>query len=321
MVSKLYTILIVIIAGMIGSGCATGPADNELQDLTLQLNWTHEAEFAGFYVADEKGFYRDAGLNVTIKDGGIGVDEQQLLLDKQVDVAVLTFNDFKTGIGDDQPVTTVAAIFQIPPPVFFSLEDSGIETPRNFTGRRIAVKDEGWREILLNMLTNAGVDVADVEQVDVNYDEMQLLFDGDVDVWSGYLHDEITEAKLNGHDVNIIFPYEYGVGDYEGLLVLREETLTTSPETIQRFVNASVKGWQYAIENPDETAEIIGKWQPDLTAEFHQTAFSSLAPLVATGANPIGWIEQNRWMQSMGEVVPASNPGYTLEFLEAVEYR
>lgn len=102
--------------------------------------------------------------------------------------------------------------------------------------------------------------------------------------------DEPTEAQLAGYDVNLIYPGDYGVG-------------------------ASLRGWRYAIEHPVEAAEIIVKWQPDNSLEFHTLAMQALIPLVATGRVPIGTIEADRWQRVFGEVSIPEQPGYTMQFV------
>ncbi|RMF04094.1 MAG: hypothetical protein D6768_04180 [Chloroflexi bacterium] len=315
--AKFFMLIVLLLFSGLTAGCG-GVSAQPATDLTLQLNWTHEAEFAGFYMAQEKGFYEDAGLNVTINPGGLGVDEYQVLLNGKADIAVLTLNEYITGVEADDATTAFGAVFQLPPPVLFSLAESGIKSPADFAGKRLAIKDEGWRQIFHDVLKNAGVPLDAVEEVDVNFDQMQLLFDGEVDVWSGYVHDEITDARLAGYDLNLIFPYEYGVGSYEGILTAKKDFVSQSPDVIERFFRATQQGWLYAVENPDETAEILAKWQPDHDVNFHRTAINALIPLVDTGEHPIGWIDEARWRQALGSVAKEDDPKYTADFLSAI---
>ncbi len=314
---RLIRILSLLLVCCVFVACGTAARSTETDDVTLQLNWTHEAEFAGFYVAAEKGFYENEGINITINEGGIPVDEFKVLEDKQADISILTLNDVKSGLEAGSDILTIGAVFQLPPPVFFSLVGSAIRSPKEFAGKRVAIKDEGWRQIFLDMVSNAGADLDAIEQVDVGFDQIQLLYDGEVDVWSGYVHDEITEARMSGFDVHLIFPYEYGVGGYEGIIVARQDTIEQNPDLMARFLKASVEGWQYAIENPDEAAQILAKWQPENTEEFHKEALKSLIPLIDTGVHPIGWIEKDKWFQSVGRVASEEDPKYTMEFLNA----
>ncbi|GAB4424614.1 MAG: ABC transporter substrate-binding protein [Anaerolineae bacterium] len=307
-----------LLLALLLAACQTTPATSQLQPVKLVLAWTHESEFAGFYVADSQGYFGDAGLAVEIVEGGIDVDEYALLTEGQVDFAVMTLNEYKAAVAEDDSIIAVAATFQIPPPVFFAKANSGISTPQDFAGKRVAIKHEGWRGIFTEMLTNAGVDVAAVTQVDVP-DDITLFYNNEVDVWSGYVHDEVTEARLGGHDIQIIFPYEYGVGSYEGLVVTTKETIGQRPEQVKGLLEASVKGWQYAIEHPDETAAITEKWQPQYNQEFHRTAFAELIPLVDTGTAPILSIDPDRWLDSMAGVATSDDPKVDLTFISQIQ--
>lgn len=300
------------------TACQTGSDVAEKNNVKLVLAWTHESEFAGYYVADSQGFYKDAGLTMEFVEGGIDVDEYGLLAEGQVDFALMTLNEYKSSVQQDDSITAIGATFQIPPPVFFALTDSGITSPQDFAGKRVAIKHEGWRGIFTEMLQNAGVDINTVTQVDVP-DDINLLYNNDVDVWSGYVHDEVTEARLSGYDISLIFPYEYGVGSYEGIIVTKKELISQKPDLVKGFLTASVKGWQYAIEHPADTAEVVEKWQPEHDQEFHQTAFLTLIPLVDTGTAPILSVDPDRWLESMTGVATADDPKLDLTLITQVQ--
>lgn len=316
---KPKNIAFFVLFGLLLAACqtSTGAAESE-NNIKLVLAWTHESEFAGYYMADNQGFFRDAGLAVEFIEGGIDVDEYGLLVEGQADIALMTLNEYKISLEKDDSITAIGVTFQIPPPVFFSLADSGIASPQDFEGKRVAIKHEGWHGIFTEMLTNAGVDINTVEQVEVP-DDINLLYNNEVDVWSGYVHDEVTEAQLSGHEINLIYPYEYGVGSYEGIIVTTKKLISERPDMAKGFLEASVKGWQYAIEHPEETAGVVEKWQPEHDRAFHQTAFAALIPLVDTGIAPIASVDPDRWLESMGGIATAEDPKIDLTFIKQVQ--
>jgi ABC-type nitrate/sulfonate/bicarbonate transport system substrate-binding protein len=117
-----------------------------------------------------------------------------------------------------------------------------------------------------------------------------------------------------GHDVTTIFPSDYGVGGYEGLVLAGKRTIKEHPDVVRRFVQASQKGWRYAVEHPDEAAQILLKWAPDPGLEFQQQAVAAVGPLVDAPPAPIGWIEIGRWQRLMGDAYDPAHPGYTMTF-------
>ena len=294
------------------------PYAQEPDQVTLQLNWTHGIAFAGFYVAQTKGYYEEENLTVTFQEGGfpIDVDPAQSLVSGAADFATLALAQHQSSVNSDHQTRAVMTVFQIPPLVLFALSDSGIRNPQDMIGRRVAIKTPIWRERIHSVLANAGIHPAEIIEVQVEPNDMDMLYRGEVDVWTGAVQDEPVQARLDGYEVNQMFLADYGVGVYEELLVVGQDTLGRNPDLVGRFVRASRRGWQYAVEHPDDAAEIITQWQPDPGLEFHQIGMRALVPLINTGHVPIGWIDAQRWQIALGEDYDPEQPGYTMEFVE-----
>ena len=301
----------LLVAGPLLSGCDGNAAPAKV---SLQLNWLHEAEFAGYYVAQAKGFYEDQGLDVTILEGGPGKPAKDGVLNGEVTFAVTSFAEQRDLVTSGAPSVAVMSAFQIPPLVIFSLETSGIGDPRDLAGKKVGVTTEYWRKVLRQTLEAAGADPTSVIEVKVEVNDLEKLYDGTVDAWLGYVQDEPIRAKVAGHPVVNMFPADFGIGGYEGLVIAAQSTLDSSPQMVEAFVAASVQGWRYAIEHPDEAAEILTDWAPDTTPAFQKLAVRAVAPLVDTPQVPIGWIDAGRWRQMMGEVYTPDQPGYTMQF-------
>lgn len=308
------TILVVL---ALASGCGlSGP---DLEPVTIQLNWYHEAEFVGYYMALEQGFYEEEGLAVDILEGGPGIQARLAVLDGSAEFAVSSFAEQRQLLDEGKPVIAVGSVFQIPPLVMFSLKSSGIREPADMVGKRIGIKNEYWREIARETLANAGISPDEVIEVDVETEAKTLLYDGEVDVWMGYVHDEPIEAEVTGHPVTNVYPANYGVGGYEGLLLTNEATAEERAELVEGFVRASYRGWHYAVEHPAEAAAIMTRWQPENTLEFQEMAVRALVPLVDVPQAGIGWIDADRWQRLMEDSYRAERPGFTMQFLREVE--
>jgi len=306
-------LVLLALALPVAGGC--GGSDRPM--VTLQLNWYHEAEFVGYYVADAKGFYKDQGLDVTVLEGGPATPARDELVNGAVTFAITSFAEQRHLVVDKQPVVAVMAAFQIPPLVIFSLTDSNITEPAGLAGKKVGVTTDYWDTVLQETLTAAGVDPAQVTRVKVEPDQLDLLYDHTVDAWLGYAQDEPIKAQTAGHPVTNIFPADFGVGGYEGLVIARQDTVDTDPEAVKRFVRASYDGWRYAVEHPDEAAKILAKWAPDNSLEFQGFAVRAVAPLVDTPQVPVGWIDDARWQQLMGDAWNAERPGFTMVFSPA----
>jgi ABC-type nitrate/sulfonate/bicarbonate transport system substrate-binding protein len=308
--------LLIAAAALAVSACggSTTEESPSARAVTLQLNWFHEAEFVGYYVADAKGFYADAGLDVTILEGGPGDPAIDHVADGSVDFAVSSFGEQRDAVAAGRPTVAVMAAFQIPPLVIFSLAESAIERPTDLVGKRVGVTTKYWTAVLNETLKASGVRTSSVETVEVEPEDLQALYDHDVDAWLGYAQDEPIRAEVAGHRVRDIFPADYGVGGYEGLVLADQKMVAGDPDLVRRFVAASQQGWQYAVEHPDDAARILVKWAPDQSLEFQLLAVEAVSPLVDTPQVPIGWIEAARWRKLMGPGFDASHPGYTMRF-------
>jgi NitT/TauT family transport system substrate-binding protein len=307
------TLAFVLVAVLLAStlaGCG-GPAADKV---SLQLNWYHQAEFAGYYVAQEKGFYKQQHLEVEIRGGGPGTPGRDAVLNGNATFAVTSFGEQHDLVKQNKPGIAIMALYQIPPLVIFSLSASDIDQPGDLIGKRVGTTTSYWKNVLSQTLTAAGIDPASVTAVDVKPDQMNLLYEGQVDAWLGYAQDEPIKAQMAGHMVTDIYPADFGVGGYEGLLITNQSTIDTRPDVVRRFVKGTYDGWRYALEHPDEAADIIAKWAPDNSVDFEKLAFRALAPLVDVPQVPVGWIDSARWQQLMGEDFDENYPGYTMQF-------
>jgi ABC-type nitrate/sulfonate/bicarbonate transport system substrate-binding protein len=295
---------------LLSCGGSSAPADR----VTLQLNWFHEAEFVGYYVADAKGFYAANRLTVKILEGGPGHPAIDRVLNRTVDFAISSFSEQKDAVVKKKPTVAVMTAFQIPPLVIFSLSQSGIKEPADLVGKRVGVTTDYWNNVLTDTLKAAGVDPAKVGRVSVKADDLQALYDHEVDAWLGYAQDEPIQAQMAGHPVTTIFPADYGVGGYEGLVLANESTIKAKPGLVRRFVQASEQGWRYAVEHPDEAARILLKWAPKPGLKFQTLAVRAVGPLVDIPQAPVGWIDATRWRQLMGAAYNGARPGYTMSF-------
>ena len=292
------------------------PLQKTTDHLTLQLNWIHSAEFVGYYVAEDKGFYSQANIDIKIDAGGPGISARDYILDGRADFAITSFDEQKSLLESTKPSVAVMSVFQTPPLVMFSLVESNIKEPEDLVGKRIGIKNDYWQNIERKTLTNAGIDPSRVLEVRVSPVAQEMLYNHEVDVWMGYAHDEPISAQVEGYKVINIYPADYGIGGYEGLLVANEDTIKQKADMVRRFVQASAEGLQYALEHPDEAAQIMTKWQTKENLEFCQLAIRALIPLVDVPQSTIGWIDAERWEQLMGTAYSSQHPGYTMQFLQ-----
>lgn len=299
----------------------------EPKALCVQLKWTHQAQFAGFYVAKEKGFYRDQGLDVMFKEGGPDVKWQDVMLDKTCPIGITNAQEIVTAASKGAHVRAIAAINQVSPIVWFSLKKSGITGPRQFRGRRIAIVPTG-RLQFLGMMRKLKMNPAEIVTVPFSVD-LGSLYRGEADVWSGYHPNLITKAVSDGYEVNIISPSDYGVEIYDDVIYANSELIEKHPETVRAFLKATIQGWQAAIGNTDMAVRAIMSNMKKGDAGVQFSMLSRTIPYVYTGETPIGWMERSSWQEAAGlaleagliKTIPPPDAIFTDRFIREIHLR
>src|SRR5438105_725606 len=157
------------------------------------------------------------------------------------------------------PVVALAVLYRKSPFVLFSLKASGVDTPEKFRGRKVGVKLGGNEELIYRaILKKTAVANGDLTELPVKFD-MTPLLTGQIDVWPGYVINEVITAREKGFDVNIVWPSNYGLNFYADTIFTTEKMIKEKPDLVKRFVAATLKGWNYAAANPEEAAQITVK--------------------------------------------------------------
>jgi len=234
-------------------------------DVTLQLKWVTQAQFAGYYVALDKGFYEAEDLNVTIKPGGPDVAPVQVLMGGGADVMVDWMPSALAAREQGAPVVNIAQPFKSSGMMLTCLKESGIESPADFPGKTLGVWFFGNEYPFLSWMgtlgipTEGGDDGVTVLKQGFNVDP---LLQGQAACISTMTYNEywqVIDAGISADDL-ITFKYEdQGVGTLEDGLYVIEDNLSDPAfvAKMERFVKASMEGWKYAEANPEEAAEIV----------------------------------------------------------------
>ncbi|MBO0906517.1 ABC transporter substrate-binding protein [Jiella sonneratiae] len=251
-------------AVLLGTTALAGAA-NAADALTLQLKWVTQGQFAGYYVAKEKGYYDDAGLDVTIKPGGPDIAPEQVIAGGGADVIVDWMPAALAAREKGLPLVNIAQPFKKSGMELTCRKDTGIEKPEDFKGKTLGVWFSGneypflsWMS-KLGLSTEGGADGVTVIKQGFNVDP---LIQKQADCISTMTYNEYWQVIDAGipADQLTVFKYEdQGVATLEDGLYVMEKSLDDPKmvEDLAKFVQASMKGWQYAAENPDEAAQIV----------------------------------------------------------------
>ena len=274
---------------------STGGETGELKKVVLRLKWVHQAQFAGFYAAVEQGYYEEAGLEVEIRPGGSDFPSVQMVASGSEHFGVTGADQILLGREKGVPVKALATIYRETPFVLFALKESGITSMEDLEGQRIGVKLGGNEELTYRaMVNNAGIDGSAVDEMPVKFDLSPLLT-GQVKAWPGYVINEVLAAEALGHEVNVIKPQDYGINFYADTLFAKEELIEKDPELVRSFVQASMKGWEYALDNPEEAAEMGLNYGENLKLEHEINMMNASIPLLQPDNRPLGKMEESAW--------------------------
>ena len=262
-------------------------ASEKLEAVTLQLKWLHQFQFAGYYAAKEKGFYAEEGLDVVLKERDPRKGYVQAVLDGEAEYGVAD-----AGLLMDRmlgkPVVLLKQIFQHSPLVYLSLKDSGIISPYDMAGKKVMFDKEDHRAPLMGMLMDTLGSLDKITAVPHSFN-MEDLTSGNVDVISAYITNETFSFKQQGIHVNIINPQNYGIDFYGDNLFTTKEEVKKHPERVEKMIRATLKGWEYALKQPDEIIDIIiKKYNPKLTREKLSFEAKMTDLMILSELNPLG---------------------------------
>ena len=262
-------------------------------ELRLQLKWRHQFQFAGYYAAIEQGYFREEGLEVILLEGRPDFSPTQEVLEGRADFAVDSPAVLlRRSQGD--PLVVVAAIFQHSPTGIMVRRDAGLETPQSLAGKRIMLTPHTDPENLA-MLVEEGIPLAslDIQPHTWSVDDLAA---GRVDGQSAYATNEPYLLRQRGVEPFLIKPVSYGIDFYGDCLVTSEETLQQRPVQVEAFRRAVIRGWRYAMANPDEIAGLIhSRYSQEKTVAQLLFEAEAMRPLIEPELVEVGHVNPERW--------------------------
>ncbi|KNG93462.1 ABC transporter substrate-binding protein [Pseudaestuariivita atlantica] len=278
-------------------------------ELTLQLKWVTQAQFAGYYVALEKGFYEEADLDVTIKPGGPDIAPTQVLAGGGADVTVEWMPAALAAREKGLPMVNIAQPFKSSGMMLTCRKDTGITTPADFADKTLGVWFFGNEFPFLSWMSQLGLATDGSEggvtvlKQGFNVDP---IFNGQADCVSTMTYNEYWQVIDGGLSPDEIVTFKYedqGVATLEDGLYTLEDNLSDPAmvDKLTRFVAASMKGWKYAEENPDEAAEIVLEYDETgaQTEEHQKRMMGEIAKLTAGSDGSLDPADYERTVASL----------------------
>jgi two-component system cell cycle sensor histidine kinase/response regulator CckA len=287
-------------------------SDNTLQRVTLQLKWKHQFQFAGYYAAIAQGYYRQAGLEVVLREGGPDVDFAAALQSGRAQYAV-ALPTMLLRRNQGMPVVALAAVFQHSPEALLVPRRSGLNTPHQICGHRVMMSPHDTPAILA-MLQNEGVPPDCFDMVEYDFD-LDKLIRGAVDAVGVYVTDEPWFYVQRDFPFLLIQPRNYGVDLYGDCLFTSEAEIAQHPKRVEAFREASLRGWKYAMRHIDEIIDLIlARYNTRKSRQHLRYEADAMRDLMRADLIEIGHMNPGRWQHIANTYVKLGmlDPDYSL---------
>ena len=291
--------LVLALLSVLPANAAVSPADaQEPTKVTVALDWYPNANHAGLFLAQQRGYFAAEGLAVelytpadpTVVLQTVGAGKDTFGISYQTDLLLAR--------AQGVPVVSVAALVQRPLMGVMSLEDHGITRPRDLVGKTVGYPGIPSQEAFLaTMLESDGARPEDVELVNVGFDLVPAVVSGRVDAVMGayWTHETILAAR-EGYPVDLMRVEDWGVPPYyELVLTASEETVRQRPDTIRAFLRAMQQGYADAIADPEAAIAALASASPELDRAVEAEGLALLAPAWTDGVTTFGTQAPERW--------------------------
>ena len=228
------------------------------EPISIRLKWVAQAQFAGIYVAKAKGFYSEAGLDATINPGGPNINVETLVASGADTFGVASGTEGTLYAREKGlPLVCIGMSQQMTPFAFVTYSGSGINSVKDFKGKKVAVWFTGPQYTLYSVLAHEGVAQSDVQIVSQPF-SMQPFIDKQYDVATVTLYNELNTLHEQGiNNIKLFLPDDSGVTTQQDSLVTSEKMIKEKPQVVQAFLDATLKGWKYSFEHKAEAVDIV----------------------------------------------------------------
>lgn len=268
-----------------GAVLAIGAAEAqaELVKASVRLKWLAQAQFAGFYVGVAKGYYKDAGIELTINPGGPNLVAENLVAGGSDQFGLSGGTESLLASREKElPVVGLAVLHQVTPFAFVVKADSPIKTFDDVRGKKASAWFTGAQFVLQSMIASRGIPANEVTVLPQQV-SMTPFIKGDIDMAAATFYNELNVLKRENVSVRMFIAEDYGVTIPRDTLITSEKMIAENPKLVQAFVTATFKGWKTALESPAEAIDILLKAASGLERSHQEQMLVEVRKLMVAG--------------------------------------
>jgi NitT/TauT family transport system substrate-binding protein len=300
-----------------------------LKQVSMTLDWVFQGPNSGFMLAHDKGFYEQAGLDVSITAGKGSVSTAQLVASRATQFGFSDGYVVGSGVAKGMGIKSIGSVFRRNPAAVVVLADSGIKTPKDLEGKTIAItagsaQFQQWPAFA----KGAGLDASKIEIVNLDPAGVgPALISGKVPAIAGFAQGYVPAIEIRGKKPTRIFWYaDYGVTVVSNGIIVHDDLIKSDPDMVRAFVTATIKGFLYSRKNPEEAVATVKKYlptvDPQITLREMELAWKTWVTPNTKG-KPLGWASDTDWaatvsvLKQYGGVTAPLQPSmlYTNEFV------
>lgn len=267
----------------------------------FQLNWMAGGANAGFAAALAEGYYKDAGLDVTLIQGNGSGNTAQLVANGRAQVAYADAVAVSQLIAKGAPMKVVSTIYQSNPNAVMSLKKTGIKSVKDLAGKKVGVPSGSSQTTMLPLLLKSNnLKESDITMIDMPVASMvPALLQGQVDAVLGSIDAYQIQAEAQGAQLDVYRFADHGVPTVSTSIFVSNSYLKDNPDVVKKFIAASLKGWSFALDNPDKAVKDLKVVFPEVNEKLAAAELAAITPLFCSGgAKYIGKAEDALWVKS-----------------------
>jgi NitT/TauT family transport system substrate-binding protein len=317
---------LLLAAVVSGAALAAANAAMAATAVTFQLNWVAGGPNAGFAAAVAEGFYKEAGLDVTLVQGNGSGNTAQLVANGRAQIAYADAVAVSQLIAKGAPMKIVSTIYQSNPNEVSALKKTGIKSIKDLKGRKVGVPSGSSQTTMLPLFLKANnLSEADVNLINMPATSMvPALLQGQVDAILGSFVAYQIQLEAQGAELVYFMFAELGVPSVSTSIFASDSYIKENPDVVKKFIAASLKGWSFAIDNPEKAVKDLKSVFPEMNEKLAAQELAAIKPLFCSGgAKYIGKAEDALWVKTQDllsevKLLPAGQDPksyYTNEFL------